>query len=114
MFAQSLDAHAEVAPFQRDTMVTAPAQMGAGAADRPWSVQLVSEKSEGQALAAFEHIRKEHQAILAGLQPQITKVELGAKGTYYRVRIGAKTQEAANKLCSALKAAGSSCWIQRN
>jgi cell division septation protein DedD len=95
-------------------MVATSARPEALALDGPWSVQLASEKSESDALAAFEHIRNEHQTILGGLRPQVTKAELGAKGTYYRVRIGAKSQQAANKLCASLQAAGGSCWVQRN
>ncbi len=104
----------EVTPPQQDAMVATSARPEALAVDGPWSVQLASEKSESDALAAFEHIRNEHQTILGGLRPQVTKAELGAKGTYYRVRIGAKSQQAANKLCASLQAAGRSCWVQRN
>jgi cell division septation protein DedD len=99
-------ARTDVAPLQRD--------VAAEVIEGPWSVQLASERSESQALAVFEQIRNEHQAILGGLRPQVTKAELGAKGIYYRVRIGARSQEAANKLCSSLQAAGGSCWVQRN
>ena len=105
---------AEVTPTEQDAMVATSARPEALALDGPWSVQLASEKSESDALAAFEHIRNEHQTILGGLRPQVTKAELGAKGTYYRVRIGAKSQQAANKLCASLQAAGGSCWVQRN
>ena len=114
MPVQARAAYAEVAPLQRETTVATPAQIEAMAIDKPWSVQLVSEKSESQALAAFERIQSEHEAILGSLRPQVTRVELGAKGIYYRVRIGARTQDVANRLCSRLQAAGGSCWVQRN
>ena len=105
-------ARAETLPPQRDA--TAPAPSQAEALDGPWGVQLASERSESDALAAFERIRQEHQAILGDAQPQVTKAELGAKGIYYRVRVGARSQEAANRLCAALQAAGGSCWVRRN
>ena len=52
---------------------------------------------------------------LGGAQPLIHKVDLGAKGTYYRAMVGpfANASEA-GELCSSLKAAGGQCLIQRN
>jgi hypothetical protein len=103
---QAPAARAEAAPLPRDTEPRG--------ADAPWSVQLASERSESQALEVFERIRNEHQAILGGLRPQVTMAELGAKGVYYRVRIGFRSQEAASRLCASLQAASGSCWVQRN
>jgi cell division protein FtsN len=52
---------------------------------------------------------------LGGRQVFIHKVELGAKGTYYRAMVGPfSTQADASTLCSGLKAAGGQCIIQRN
>ena len=52
---------------------------------------------------------------LGGRQALIHKVDLGAKGTYYRAMVGpfANASEA-GELCSGLKAAGGQCLIQRN
>ena len=52
---------------------------------------------------------------LGSRQPSVRKVDLGAKGTYYRTMVGpfANANEA-TELCSSLKAAGGQCLVQRN
>ena len=52
---------------------------------------------------------------LGGRAADDPRVELGAKGTYYRAMVGpfASTAEAST-LCSSLKAAGGQCIVQRN
>jgi len=53
--------------------------------------------------------------VLSGRSMFVHKVELGAKGTYYRAMVGPFTAQAdAIKLCSSLKSAGGSCLVQRN
>jgi cell division protein FtsN len=45
----------------------------------------------------------------------VHKVELGAKGTYYRAMVGPFASQAeASQLCSSLKSAGGNCLVQRN
>jgi cell division protein FtsN len=44
----------------------------------------------------------------------VRKVDLGTKGIYYRTMVGPfATSDEASKLCSSLKAAGGSCFVQR-
>jgi cell division septation protein DedD len=102
----------KVAALRRDAATSRDDE--APAASAPWSVQLTSQKSESQARSALADIQKKHQALLSRHKPRIVKVELGSKGTYYRVQVGTASQEAANKLCSGLKAAGASCLVHRN
>jgi hypothetical protein len=103
---------AKVAALRRDPAPSRDAEPPAASA--PWTVQLISQKSENLARSALAAIQKKHQAVLGRHKPQIAKVELGSKGTYYRVQVGVGSQEAANKLCSGLKAAGASCLVHRN
>ena len=78
-------------------------------------VQVSSQRSEGEAQAAFRSLQAKFPDQLGGRQPSIHKADLGAKGTYYRAMVGpfANASEA-SQLCSSLKAAGGQCLVQRN
>jgi hypothetical protein len=111
------------APPSRTASVAAPAPMAPppsaeanGNAGGPGSyVQVSSQRSEAEAQAAFRSLQAKYPNQLGGRQPLIHKVDLGAKGTYYRTMVGpfANASEA-GELCSSLKAAGGQCLIQRN
>jgi sporulation related protein len=116
-------ARAPAAP-SRAASVATPAQMApapsaaasSGNAGGPGSyVQVSSQRSETEAQAAFRGLQAKYPNQLGGRQPVIHKVDLGAKGTYYRTMVGpfANASEA-GELCSSLKAAGGQCLIQRN
>ncbi|HMF26222.1 MAG TPA: SPOR domain-containing protein [Pseudolabrys sp.] len=78
-------------------------------------VQVSSQRSEAEAQTAFRDLQAKYPNQLGGRQPVIHKVDLGAKGTYYRAMVGpfASSSEAGD-LCSSLRAAGGQCLIQRN
>ncbi|MGH6725726.1 MAG: SPOR domain-containing protein [Pseudolabrys sp.] len=85
------------------------------AAGGSYAVQVSSQRSEADAQAAFRSLQAKYPNQLGGRQALIHKVELGAKGTYFRAMVGpfASANEASS-LCSDLKAAGGQCLIQRN
>ena len=91
----------------------APAAASTGGAGS--YVQVSSQRSEGEAQAAFRSLQAKFPDQLGGRQPSIHKADLGAKGTYYRAMVGpfANASEA-SQLCSSLKAAGGQCLVQRN
>ena len=91
----------------------APAAASTGGAGS--YVQVSSQRSEGEAQAAFRSLQAKFPDQLGGRQSAIHKVDLGAKGTYYRAMVGpfANAGEA-SQLCSSLKAAGGQCLVQRN
>ena len=100
----------------RTAAVAPPAP--AAAAAHPgggYAVQVSSQRSEAEAEAAFRGLQAKFPKQLGGRQALIHKVDLGAKGTYYRAMVGpfANASEA-GELCSGLKAAGGQCLIQRN
>lgn len=73
-------------------------------------LQIGAYKSESEATAAWQTYKAKHGALLAGLGPNIQKVDLGDKGTWYRLRIGGVGgKDAAAALCDKLKAAGGVC-----
>jgi hypothetical protein len=99
---------AVVAPQAR----VAPAATALGGG---YAVQVSSQRSEAEAQASFRSLQAKFPKQLGGRQASIHRVELGAKGTYYRAMVGpfANANEA-SELCSGLKAAGGQCLIQRN
>ncbi|HVV62224.1 MAG TPA: SPOR domain-containing protein [Pseudolabrys sp.] len=110
----SAAAHAE--PASRPTKLTPP-PAGAAAANavHGYAVQVSSQRSEADAEASFRALQAKYPQQLGGRQPVIRRADLGAKGVYYRAMVGpfANGNEATS-LCSALKAAGGSCIIQKN
>lgn len=117
----SPDAPARPAPRAAKPMRTAsapPAQSApaaASGASGSYAVQVSSQRSEAEAQAAFRSLQGKYPAQLGGKQAMIHKVDLGAKGIYYRAMVGPfATGSEATELCSSLKAAGGTCLIQRN
>jgi cell division protein FtsN len=109
-------APAPAAPPARTASVapqaSATASTGGGAGSY---VQVSSQRSEGEAQAAFRSLQAKFPDQLGGRQSSIHRVDLGAKGTYYRAMVGPFANAAeASQLCSSLKAAGGQCLVQRN
>ena len=78
-------------------------------------VQVSSQRSEAEAQSAFRALQAKFPTQLSSRQPLVHKVDLGAKGTYYRAMVGPFTNaNEAAELCSSLKAAGGQCLVQRN
>ena len=107
-------AQAPAAPARTASVAPqAPAAVSTGGSGS--YVQVSSQRSEGEAQAAFRSLQAKFPDQLGGRQPSIHKADLGAKGTYYRAMIGpfANAGEA-SQLCSSLKAAGGQCLVQKN
>ncbi|MGV1013614.1 MAG: SPOR domain-containing protein [Methyloceanibacter sp.] len=93
----------------------APAAAAAAAAPAQaakYVVQLGAQKSQTEALASFADIQQKNPALLANYRPMVSKADLGAKGTLYRLRIGpVDGKTAADKLCGQLKEQGTDCFV---
>jgi cell division protein FtsN len=77
-------------------------------------VQVSSQRSADQARATFANMKRRYKSVLGGFEPDIQRADLGAKGTYYRVRIGPMASRgAALRLCEQLKSAGGNCFVTR-
>ncbi len=76
-------------------------------------MQVSSQRSEADAQAAFRGLQAKFPGQLGGKQPMIHRVDLGAKGIYFRAMVGPLGSEEASQLCSSLKAAGGQCIVQR-
>ncbi|HEX2843570.1 SPOR domain-containing protein [Hyphomicrobium sp.] len=72
-----------------------------------------SGSSRIDALKQFADMQQKYGVILQNKTPDIQEANLGEKGTYHRLLVGPPgSREAANSVCSQLKAEGySSCWV---
>jgi len=91
------------------TVATPPAVAGTHV------VQVASQRSEQDALSSFRALQAKYPNVLGKREPLIRRIELGERGTFFRVQVGPfSSAEQANDLCSNLKAAGGQCIVQRN
>ncbi|ODN69258.1 Sporulation related domain protein [Methylobrevis pamukkalensis] len=70
--------------------------------------------NEEQARSTFARMQSRYGSVLGGLQADIQRADLGAKGVFYRVRVGPmSSREEAARVCSQLKSAGGDCLVTR-
>ncbi len=68
------------------------------------AVHLASYKSAKQAERGWAQIRRAHRSVLGKLKHSVSRVSLGRKGTYYRLKAGPlKDARAAKSICRQLK-----------
>ena len=79
-----------------------------------YAVQVSSQRSEADAQASYRALQAKYPAQLASRASVIRRADLGDKGTYYRAVVVVGSADEATQLCTALKAAGGQCIIQRN
>ncbi len=111
------------APIQAAPMQTAPRQQAARAPVQTapaaqhgsgYAVQVASRHNEADAQAALRSLKSRYPQALAGHQTMVRRVDLGAKGIYFRAMFGPfASSDEAGRVCSQLKAAGGSCFVQR-
>ena len=76
-------------------------------------MQIGSYKSEAEARLSWIAFKAEHDAA-AGYLPYVKSVDLGARGTWYRLLIGPfADRKSAMEVCAKLKADGASCLLAR-
>ena len=104
-----------IANAEPPALAAAPAATAPAVKKGGYAVQVSSQRSEKDAEAAYHALQNKFPKQLGGHSMFVHKVELGAKGTYYRALVGPFASQAeASALCSSLKSAGGSCLIQRN
>ena len=78
-------------------------------------VQVSSQRSEAEAQAAYRELQAKFPQQLGSRHAVFRRADLGEKGVYYRALVGPfATAEQASAFCTNLKAAGGSCFMQRN
>lgn len=74
-------------------------------------LQIGSYKSDAEARASWQAFKSGHDAA-AGYEADVKQVDLGAKGTWYRLRMGPfPDKSSALETCRKLKADGASCLL---
>ena len=95
--------------FNRSANAEPEAQpAAASSAGGAYRLQLATSRSEEEANALWKKVSQNQG--LAGIRPEIAKVEIGSFGTFYSLRIGPFPDKAESlKVCNALKRSGIDC-----
>ena len=94
--------------------LTASTSEAAAAPQLGWAVQISSASTEDAAWSTWKKMQGSHK-ILIGQTATVVKADLGAKGTFYRVRLGNYgDQTSAQSACGKLKAVGVSCFASKS
>lgn len=105
--ASILENIAQNKPSPASKVQTATAQNG------DWQVQIMSSPNRKAVDSAWSGLVKKHPQ-LAAEPHEIESADLGAKGTYYRLKVGAySSRDGADKLCNSIKAQGGSCIVKK-
>jgi len=100
------------APPPAPSPAPAPAPTAKAAASGGWVVQLGAVHSEGEAKTEWGRLKGAHHE-LAELSPDIVRVDLGAKGIFWRVRGGPLDEAQARVLCAELTKQSQGCIVAR-
>jgi hypothetical protein len=97
------------APASEST--SAPASASISAPVTGVVLQIGSYKSDAEARQSWQRFKSDHDSA-AGYQSDVKQVDLGAKGTWYRLRMGPfPDKKTALETCRKLKADGASCLL---
>lgn len=83
------------------------------AANGRFVIQIAAFRDQVQAAAGFARLRTTYPDLIVGLTPDVQEADLGERGIYYRLRVGAfATKDAASALCTRLKGRGQDCIVK--
>jgi cell division septation protein DedD len=89
-----------------------PAQVAAQTRGGGFRIQVGAMRTEPEARAAWEQVRRKHPDILGPMAPSYAKVELGDRGSFFRVQAGPlASRDAARSACERLSKAGTVCFV---
>ncbi len=78
-----------------------------------WLIQLGALRSAADADREWGRIQRSNVDLLGSLKSDVVRVELGEKGTFWRLRAGPLSEQAARQLCVDLKTRNQGCIIAR-
>ena len=78
-----------------------------------WSVQIASQPSADAAKSTYQDLAQRYASVIGGRGVNIVKADIEGKGTYWRVRVPAKSRDEAVSLCTNYKAAGGNCFVSK-
>jgi hypothetical protein len=99
---------AVAAPSQPVQLVEAPAAQPQSSGSGPY-VQLSSQPTQGDAASSLRSTQNRLSGLLNGRSLAVRQVNLGAKGTWYRVVLPVDSFQEATQTCASLKANGVDC-----
>lgn len=112
--AQSAPAELRSAPPAEAETAAAPAAAPPAATGEGYVVQISSQRSMDDAQSSWAAVKRRYPLVLGAMEPNIQQADLGAKGIYYRVRVGPwASREEAVQVCESLRAAGGDCLVTR-
>lgn len=106
------DAPAAVASTEAATAPTPAATTPSGTVGA-W-VQLASQRTEADAQADIPSLQARFGSLFNGATPEVSQVDLGERGIYYRVRLPQPTFAQANSVCTAIQGQGGDCFVLNN
>lgn len=78
-----------------------------------WQVQLMSSNNKAAVEKSWKTLSSKYN-VLANQPYEIETADLGAKGTYYRLKAGAfATRDGADELCKDIKVMGGTCIVKK-
>jgi hypothetical protein len=77
----------------------------------PAYAQLASLRTEEEARRAAQALVTRFGPLFGGANMEVQRVDLGARGIYYRVRVPAESAQAAGNICTNVIAAGGDCVL---
>lgn len=106
---------APVAIPPNDTPLAAPSPARASFAfdaSGEFLVQIAALRDPESADRAWTHLISRHPDLLQGAEKRVQRADLGSRGIFYRLRVGAfATRDNANEFCEALKTTGNDCIV---
>jgi hypothetical protein len=97
-------------PAEQPVAIPGATEVAAVGNDAPAYVQLASQRSESEARQTAQAMVTRFGPLFGGANMEVQRVDLGAKGIYYRVRVPANSIQDANTICTNVKAAGGDCF----
>ena len=77
-----------------------------------WQVQLAASRSATAAKTEGERMKQKHSDVLGKMAVNIVRADLGAKGVFYRIRLGpAQNKDQARAVCAQLAKRGQGCLV---
>lgn len=112
---EQADTQAEPAADEDNALLTPPLKpVQKDVRPQAFAVQLASVPSAADAEREWARLQKAYPDQLGGATVDIAAVEIGGRGTFYRLRTGSSLdRQAARQLCGALRAAGQECLVVR-
>ncbi len=108
----SLPAVPAKAAASAESPAVAPA--AAHTASGSYVLQIGAYKSQAEAEQSWRAFQAKHAALMSGFSSDVKQVDLGDKGTWYRLRVGSfADKDAATAICEKLKAEGGNCFLAR-